>query len=221
MRIYRLKRMPSDISIKISMTEGEGLLNSLLRHGVSLPHECEGALVCASCRVIVREGLERLDAASEDEQAVLDELAPSEPASRLACRAISVGGDVLIEIPQDDLERIATPMRRPTLPIGLSELAAKHLAKQLTKRAGSKAVRFAVRPSGCSGLQYVVDYADTIGADDAVFESNGLRMIVDAASLSHIDGTSIDIATEGLGQRLSFNNPNASRTCGCGQSFST
>jgi len=209
-----------DNSIRVSVAEGESLLSSLLRHGVSLPHECEGALVCASCRVIVRDGFERLNPAREDERDALDGTI-SESALRLACQATGVGGDLVIEIPRHDLLQVTALPRGPVLPIALTDRAARHLTKQVAKRPGSKAVRLAVRPAGCSGLRYVVDYADAIGLDDAVFESNGLRIVVDAESLPHLKGMTVDMESEGLSQRLRFDNPNASQTCGCGESFGT
>ena len=209
-----------DNSIRVSVAEGESLLDSLLRHGVSLPHECEGALVCASCCVIVRDGFESLSPAREDERDALDGIT-SESALRLACQATGVGGDLMIEIPRHDSPRVAGPTRLPALRIAVSERAAKHLKEQLARRAGSRAVRLAVRPAGYSGFRYVVDYADAIGFDDAVFESNGLRIVVDGESLVHLKGTTVDMQTEGLGQRLRFDNPNVSQTCGCGESFGT
>ena len=209
-----------DNSIRVSVAEGESLLDSLLRHGVSLPHECEGALVCASCRVIVRDGFESLNPAREDERDALDGTA-SESALRLACQATGVGGDLVIEIPRHDSLGIAGATRKPALRIAVSERAASHLKEQLARRMGSKAVRLAVHPAGCSGLRYVVDYADAIGFDDAVFASNGLRIVVDAGSLPHLKGMTVDMESRGLSQRLRFDNPNVSQTCGCGESFGT
>lgn len=202
------------------MTQGESLLEGLVRHGASLPHECEGALVCASCRVTVREGLERLQPAGEDEQDRLGEIA-SDPAERLACRAFALGGDFVVEIPHNDSHAPVVGARFMSVPVALSERAVQYLTKQLAKHAGAQAVRFAVRASGCSGYRYVVDYADAMGSDDAVFESGGLRIVVDAESLPHISGTTVELKTEGLSQRLRFNNPNASQTCGCGESFNS
>ena len=206
--------------IRLSIKDGESLLDTLLRRGVSLPHECEGTVVCASCRVVVREGLESLSPVTDDEQGLLDGTASSEPAARLACQ-VTAGRDLLIEIPQPESMRVRELTRAPVLPIAVTERAANHLTKQLTKRAGSKAVRIAVRSSGCSGLRYVVEYADAIGPGDAVSASNGLHMVVDAESLPHLTGMTVDIEKEGLSRRLRFENPNVKQTCGCGESFAT
>lgn len=80
-------------------------------------------------------------------------------------------------------------------------------------------MRLAVQPAGCSGLRYRVDHADSIGGDDVVFESRGVRIAVDAYSLPYLQGTTLDLVPEGLARRLRFDNPNARESCGCGESF--
>jgi iron-sulfur cluster assembly protein len=206
-------------TVRLRLAEGEHLLERLVEHGVELAQDCGGALACAACRVIVREGLESLEAASEDERDILDKASSFEPGVRLACQAIGGGGDLVIEIPQDEALRIASPLRGTARAITLSGPAARHFATQLAKRPGAAAVRLAVRSAGCSGYRYRVDHADAIGAEDVVFESHGIRIAVDPASLPHVQGTTLDVVQEGLSRRLRFDNPNAIRTCGCGESF--
>jgi len=208
-------------TLKLRLAEGEKLLNSLLRHGVEVAHDCGGTLACATCRIIVCEGLETLGAATEDERDILDKACSLEPGVRLACQAIGGGGDLVIEIPQDEALRIAAPLRGIARPIVLSAAASRHFAAQLAKRPGAAAVRLAVQAAGCSGYRYRVDHADAIGADDVVFESNGIRIAVDPASLPHVQGTTLDVVQDGLSRRLRFDNPNAAQTCGCGESFAT
>jgi iron-sulfur cluster assembly protein len=207
-------------AVSLPLVEGEILLESLLQHGVAVAHDCGGTLACVTCRIIVREGLESLVPASEDEQDILDK-ASSRPGSRLACQTIGGEVDLVIEIPQDETLRIAAPLRGAARAITLSGLAARHLAAQLAKRPGAAAVRLAVQPAGCSGYRYRVEHADALGADDMVFESNGIRIVVDPASLPHVEGTTIDLVQEGLSRQLRFDNPNAIQTCGCGESFGT
>ena len=139
----------------------------------------------------------------------------------LACQAKGGEGDLVIEIPQDEALRIAAPLRGAAHPILLSTSAARHFAAQLAKRPGAVAVRLAVQPAGCSGYRYRVDHVDAIGAQDVVFESNGIRIAVDPASLPHLQGTTLDVVQDGLSRRLRFDNPNATQTCGCGESFGT
>jgi iron-sulfur cluster assembly protein len=208
-------------TLKLRLAEGEKLLDSLLQQGVELAHDCGGTLACATCRVIVREGLESLGEMSEDEQDMLDKASSFEPNARLACQAIGGAGDLVIEIPQNEALRIAVPLRGTARPIALSAAAARHFAAQLAKRPGAAAVRLAVQAAGCSGYRYRVDHADAIGADDVVFQSHGIRIAVDPASLPHVQGTTLDVVQDGLSRRLRFDNPNAAQTCGCGESFGT
>ena len=208
-------------TLKLRLAEGEKLLDSLLRHGIEVAHDCGGTLACATCRVIVREGLESLGAATEDERDILDMASSFEPGARLACQAIGGECDLVIEVPQDKALRMAAPLRETTHPVVLSAAAARHFAAQLAKRPGAVAVRLAVQAAGCSGYRYRVDHAEAIGAQDVVFESHGIRIAVDPASLPHVQGTTLDVEQDGLSRRLRFDNPNAAQTCGCGESFAT
>jgi iron-sulfur cluster assembly protein len=208
-------------TVKLRLAEGENLLDRLLQQGVELAHDCGGTLACATCRVVVREGLESLDSASEDELDMLDRASTYEPGARLACQTTGGDGDLVIEIAHDASSRIGAPLRATSRPVVLSESAARHFTAQLAKHPGAVGVRLAVQPAGCSGYKYRVDPAEAIGAQDAVFESNGIRVVVDPASLPHVQGTTLDVVQEGLARRLRFDNPNAAQTCGCGESFGT
>ncbi len=77
----------------------------------------------------------------------------------------------------------------------------------------------AVKSTGCSGLMYVVDHADAIESQDRVFESRGVKVIVDEKSFSYLDGTELDYSRQDLNAGFEFNNPNVKRACGCGESF--
>jgi len=106
------------------------------------------------------------------------------------------------------------------MPIILTERAAEHV-KQFLAGKGHKAaaLRIGVHPSGCSGQSYVVEPADTAADDDYVFDSHGVKLLVDARSLNYLDGTELDYVREGLNEGFRFNNPNVKDTCGCGESF--
>jgi iron-sulfur cluster assembly protein len=212
---------PHPDAVKLPLVAGKSLLDSLLAGGVALEHDCGGNLACATCRVIVREGLESLNPAGEEERDMLDRTGVMEPGARLACQATAAGGDLVIEIAQVETRQIAAPSSEGALPISLTERAAKHFAAQLAKRPAAAAVRLGVAPAGCSGLSYRIDFADATHDDDVVFESGGVRIAVDAASLPHVQGTTLDLVQEGLARRLRFDNPNARSTCGCGESFGT
>jgi len=81
-------------------------------------------------------------------------------------------------------------------------------------------VRVSVSSGGCSGLTYNMNFDNHLKLDDEVFEDKGIRLVVDVKSLLYLLGTELDFS-EGLsGKGFYFNNPNASRTCSCGESFS-
>ncbi|MCA9618451.1 MAG: iron-sulfur cluster assembly accessory protein [Myxococcales bacterium] len=104
--------------------------------------------------------------------------------------------------------------------VTLTPAAADRIRRYLAETPGGLGLRFGVRKSGCTGFAYVVDIATEAGADDHVFETAGVAVRVDPASLPQVDGTEIDFV-EGLhGSGFKFNNPNVTSTCGCGQSFS-
>lgn len=104
--------------------------------------------------------------------------------------------------------------------ITVTEAAAAHVARQLSSRGHGIGVRLGVRPSGCSGMAYVLEFVDETAPEDEVFEQHGVRVIVDPKSLLYLDGTELDFAREGLNEGLRFNNPNVKDECGCGESFS-
>lgn len=195
------------------LADGETLLERLLEEGVAIAHDCGGKLACSSCRVVIRSGVERLEAASEDELDMLDRAGGAAPGARLACQ-VSGPGELVLEIPRS--EAPAPAILRPLL---VSPRAAKHFASELDKHPNALGVRVSVEPSGCSGYGYRVDPAEEIGSADVVFDTAGVRVIVDAASLPYLEGTTIDVEQQGLGRRLRFDNPNALQTCGCGESF--
>lgn len=103
--------------------------------------------------------------------------------------------------------------------ISLTLAAADHVRKFLDSRGRGIGVRLAVRTSGCSGMAYVLEFADELDEGDQVFEDQGVRVIVDSRSLLYLDGTELDYVREGLNEGFQFNNPNARGTCGCGESF--
>ena len=104
--------------------------------------------------------------------------------------------------------------------ITLTENAAKHIQTQLAQRGTGLGLRVAVKKVGCSGYAYTFDYADEVRAGDQLFESHDATVVVDADSLSFLDGSRIDFVKDGLKQAFAFENPNVDNTCGCGESFS-
>ena len=105
--------------------------------------------------------------------------------------------------------------------VQLTEAAARHVATEIAKRGKGSGLRVGTKKSGCTGFAYVVDYADEITVEDQVFESHGIKVVVDAASLDKVDGTVIDfVKTNVLNEGFEFRNPNIKDMCGCGESFS-
>lgn len=103
--------------------------------------------------------------------------------------------------------------------ISLTESAAQRVSAYLDKRGRGVGLRVGVKPTGCSGYSYVVNYADTIDGDDIVFEDRGVKIVVDPEALKLIDGTEVDFIKNGLNEAFSFRNPNVTGECGCGESF--
>src|SRR5262245_22450812 len=103
--------------------------------------------------------------------------------------------------------------------ISLTPAAADRVKSFLSRRGHGVGLRLGVKKTGCSGFAYTVNYADDIGAEDLVFEDQGVKVIVDRDSLTYIKGTQVDFVKEGLNEAFKFRNPNVKGECGCGESF--
>jgi iron-sulfur cluster assembly protein len=108
---------------------------------------------------------------------------------------------------------------RIDMSITVTENAAKRVTSFLSNRGKGVGVRLGVRTSGCSGMAYVLEFADEVGNEDVVFEDRGVKVIIDPKSLVYLDGTELDYGKEGLNEGFRFNNPNVKNMCGCGESF--
>ncbi len=104
--------------------------------------------------------------------------------------------------------------------ISLTEAAADHVRRSLEQRGKGQGVRLGIKTTGCSGMGYVLEYVDELQDSDRVFESHGLKVVVDEDSLDFLDGTELDFVREGINEGFKFNNPNVRGECGCGESFS-
>jgi len=85
--------------------------------------------------------------------------------------------------------------------------------------SGNANVRVSVKGGGCSGLMYDLTFDEKIQENDQVFEDRGVKILVDKKSLLYLLGTTLDFSGGLNGKGFQFINPNASRTCGCGESF--
>ena len=101
---------------------------------------------------------------------------------------------------------------------------AKEKAIQLMTEDGFQPfedfIRVGVKSGGCSGLEYVLKFDNEKSDADQIFEDNGIKIIVDKKSILYLAGTTLEYSGGLNGKGFIFNNPNANRTCGCGESFS-
>ena len=100
--------------------------------------------------------------------------------------------------------------------------AASDKVKSLIAAEGNPdlVLRVAVRPGGCSGFSYEMFFDSDVAADDAKIEQGGVTVVIDSASAPHLGGAQLDYNDGLQGAGFAINNPNAQRSCGCGQSFS-
>jgi iron-sulfur cluster assembly protein len=103
--------------------------------------------------------------------------------------------------------------------ITVTDNAAQRIRTFLDKRGKGMGLRLGIKTTGCSGLAYVLEFVDEPNPEDQVFESQGVKIIVDPKSLVYIDGTELDYGKEGLNEGFKFENPNVKDQCGCGESF--
>jgi iron-sulfur cluster assembly protein len=107
--------------------------------------------------------------------------------------------------------------------INISEIARKKIIDMMReegKDPSSYYVRVGVQSGGCSGLLYNLSFDNQQNEGDKIVEDNGIKIIIDKKSFLYIVGTTLDFSGGLNGKGLYFNNPNANRTCGCGESFS-
>ena len=101
----------------------------------------------------------------------------------------------------------------------MTDVAATRVQDFLDNRGKGIGLRLGVKTTGCSGMAYVIEFVDEVQEGDSVFESKGIKVVVDPKSLIFLDGTEVDFAKEGLNEGFQFKNPNAKDECGCGESF--
>jgi iron-sulfur cluster assembly protein len=102
--------------------------------------------------------------------------------------------------------------------ITLTVSALNKINSQLQRRGGI-GIRVGVRTTGCSGLAYVLEYVDELGAGDDSVLFDGFAIVVNKKDQPYLQGMEIDYVREGLNEGFRFNNPNEKDRCGCGESF--
>jgi iron-sulfur cluster assembly accessory protein len=109
----------------------------------------------------------------------------------------------------------------PNQTIALTDAASAKVAELLTQEGNPElALRVAVRPGGCSGMSYEMFFDSDVAGDDLLSAYGDVRVVVDPTSASLLAGATLDFKDGLQGAGFSINNPNATRSCGCGQSFS-
>ena len=103
--------------------------------------------------------------------------------------------------------------------VTLTERAAEQVQRHLAKQGAGLGVRLGIKTTGCSGMAYKLEFVDQASDEDHVFDSHGVKILVDPKSLAYVDGTELDFVRQGLNEGFQFNNPNEKDRCGCGESF--
>ena len=104
--------------------------------------------------------------------------------------------------------------------ITLSDNAAQRI-KEIMAKAESNAVgvRVGVKSGGCAGMSYVMEYAKEINPNDEIIEDKGVKVFIDSAAVMYLLGTEMDYKKDNFSTSFTFNNPNETERCGCGESF--
>ncbi len=113
---------------------------------------------------------------------------------------------------------MASARPRPQV-MRLTDAAAERIKAVMAKAERPiVAVRVGVKNGGCAGMSYTLDYAEAIGPYDEVIEDKGIKIIIDPKALMFLFGTEMDFRTDKIGSGFTFNNPNQTGACGCGES---
>lgn len=105
--------------------------------------------------------------------------------------------------------------------ITLTETAIKEVKRLINVQGITEGgLRLGVKGGGCSGLSYTINFDEKIGPHDQVYDFEGVKVIVDAKSAIYLQGTQLDYQKDLMSGAFKFVNPNANKTCGCGESFS-
>ena len=127
---------------------------------------------------------------------------------------VPLAAKVAASAPRTYFTRVSEPI------ISLTPSAAKRVAWIAARQSKPAILRLAVDGGGCAGFTYKFELADQLGSDDAVTETNGVKLVVDPMSLELVQGSAVDFVEDLGGAAFKVTNPNAQSGCGCGSSFS-
>ena len=118
------------------------------------------------------------------------------------------------QIPRRDVNRRERPK-----PVRLTDAAAARLGEIMAAADGKYlGVRVGVTNGGCAGMSYTMEYAEEAKPFEEVMEDRGVKIFIDPKAILFLIGTELDFVTEKFGSRFTFNNPNQTSACGCGES---
>jgi iron-sulfur cluster assembly protein len=103
--------------------------------------------------------------------------------------------------------------------ITLTNIAATKMKEALDHRKKGLGMRIGVRTTGCSGMAYILEFADAVTEGDIEIDQQSIKLIVSTKDLVYLEGMQVDYQKKGLNEGFEFINPNESARCGCGESF--
>jgi iron-sulfur cluster assembly protein len=113
---------------------------------------------------------------------------------------------------------MSTPRSRPRV-LTLTDAATARVKEIMASKGPSVAgLKIGVKKGGCAGMEYTLEWAETVGKFDEVVEQDGARVIIDPQAVLYLLGTEMDYKVDKLSAQFMFNNPNQSSACGCGES---
>jgi iron-sulfur cluster assembly protein len=102
-------------------------------------------------------------------------------------------------------------------PVTITPAAEAQITRLMTK-GGSKGLRIGIRKGGCAGMEYTMEYVESIRPTDEVVEDKGVKLLIDPKAVLFLLGTEMDWKVDKLSSQFVFNNPNQTSACGCGES---
>ena len=103
--------------------------------------------------------------------------------------------------------------------VSITDAASERILAFMADRGKGVGIRVGVKTTGCSGLAYVLEYADEVTEFDQVFVDNNATIVIDGKSIPYLSGLTVDYVKRGLNEGFEFVNPNSAGECGCGESF--
>ena len=103
--------------------------------------------------------------------------------------------------------------------ISVTDVAVSQIKKSLESRGKGIGIRIGLKTTGCSGMAYTIEYADSKNSDDVIHEADGVCVVFEQKNQKYLDNIELDYSRKGLNEGFEFINPNEKNRCGCGESF--